>query len=211
MKPTHWRNTLIIMALYCAGDAAAVAGDFSFGGFFSRDDEVKLFDVSVGAASTVTLRTLSFGGGTNRANIPIPAGGFPPILSLFDSGGNLIAQDRNASSADCGQRPVDPASKYCWDAYLSMPLGAGNYVLALTEDANAASGLTLAEGFSQAGLRDFTGPLFVGVEGAFYMANLTHRSNRWAVDITGVNGAAPRSSDYAVLKHSAWKRALKAH
>ncbi len=52
------------------------AADFSFRGNFSTDDEVHLFNFSVGATSTVTLKTLSYAGGTQADGTVISAGGF---------------------------------------------------------------------------------------------------------------------------------------
>ena len=55
---------------------AASAGTIVFSGNFAADDDVQLFQYSVGNLAMVTVSTTSFTGG-----------GFSPILSLFDSTG----------------------------------------------------------------------------------------------------------------------------
>lgn len=82
--------THIVAAALAVGCANASAVDFSFSGMFTGDDDVQLFDFSVGMASLVTFRTLSYAGGTNAAGTVIARGGFDPILALFDSRGFLI-------------------------------------------------------------------------------------------------------------------------
>src|SRR5262245_35968039 len=71
----------------------AKADNFSFTGSFAVDNDVQLFNFSVMAPSNVTLRTWSYAGGTNAAGQLIAAGGFDPILALFDSSGALIDQN----------------------------------------------------------------------------------------------------------------------
>jgi hypothetical protein len=41
------------------------------------------FTVSGGGASTITIQTFGFGGGTNAAGMAIPAGGFDSLAALF--------------------------------------------------------------------------------------------------------------------------------
>ncbi len=73
-----------------ATGALAAPQDFSFRGTFGADDEVALFDFTANGASTVTLRTYSYAGGTQADGTPIAAGGFDPILTHFDGTGLLI-------------------------------------------------------------------------------------------------------------------------
>jgi hypothetical protein len=62
-------------------------------GSFTNDNDVQLFNFSVGMTSNVTLRTYSYAGGTNAAGTVISRGGFDPILALFSSAGALIGQN----------------------------------------------------------------------------------------------------------------------
>ena len=71
------------------GGSGSNAADFSFTGNFNLDNDVQLFNFSVGAPSTVTLRTWSYAGGINAAGQTIARGGFDPIQAVFNSTGTL--------------------------------------------------------------------------------------------------------------------------
>ena len=58
------------------GSHPANADNFSFTGSFTNDSNVQLFNFSVAATSSITLRTFSYAGGTNSAGTVIPEGGF---------------------------------------------------------------------------------------------------------------------------------------
>lgn len=54
---------VIIGTLFAVHGTSAMADDFSFTGNLSDDDDVQLFEFSVGVTSTVTMRTYSYAGG----------------------------------------------------------------------------------------------------------------------------------------------------
>jgi hypothetical protein len=166
----HLCRAIVSLALLtaCAGAGAA---NFSFTGAFNQDDDVQLFRFAVTGPSftTVTLQTLSYDGGLNAAGALIPAGGFDPVISLFDAAGTLLDDNDDGSFGP--------------DAFLQLPLGAGDYLAALTESPNRANGPNLADGFVLAGLSNFTGPGFVDVFD-------NQRDSRWALDILNVASAA---------------------
>jgi hypothetical protein len=139
------------------------AATVSYTGTFSDDDQEQAFSFTVGAPGTVTLRTLGYAGGVNGNSTVISAGGFDPILSLFDATGTLIAlNDDNPSAA------VDPVTGNGFDASISALLAAGQYTLVLTETDNLPVGPTLADGFTRTGQGNFTGPEFAGIPGSFW-------------------------------------------
>ena len=83
--------TLALIA-FLAGIASAA--NFSFTGTFSQDDDqLQFFTFTVNAASTVTLRTWSYGGERTPPGKRFLQGGFDPFLSLFNSTGFLIAEN----------------------------------------------------------------------------------------------------------------------
>lgn len=153
---------LLSMALH----QNALADSFSFMGSFDQDNNVQFFDFSVGSPSTVTLQTFSYGGGTNSAGQTLFSGGFDPIVSLFDSAGNLI--DFNDDGV--GAVP-DPSTGTAYDSFLSSSLAAGNYTVALTQYSNFPVGPTLANGFTLGG-------------------SSINRDGTWALDINGATSAA---------------------
>lgn len=176
--------TLVVALLAIPGIAQAT--DFSFTGTFAQDDEVQLFNFSIGALSTVTLRTYSYAGGTNAAGTLFSAGGFDPILALFNSSGALIGENDDGISV-----PTDPATDDAFDTLLVVPsLAAGDYTASVAQFDNFATGPNLSDGFDRQGQGNFTGPVFGGGgPGSFIQIGGNQRTNFWAFDILNVNAA----------------------
>jgi hypothetical protein len=200
------KSTLKTLALVVAGITLCVPsrGSLSYTGNFAQDDNQSVFDFTLASATPVTLRTWSFAGGTNANGMAISPGGFAPVLSLFDAGGeqDLLALDHDGGPGSCGPRAVDIVSGFCWDAYLNLSLVAGSYILVLTEDDNTPNGPTLADGFLRDGQGNFTAGLFGGAPGsAFILADGSQRTNMWAVDLIGVDSqaSAPEPGTTAML------------
>ena len=164
------------------------AADFSFRGNFSTDDEVQLFNFSVGATSTVTLKTLSYAGGTQADGTVISAGGFDPILALFDGSGNFI--DGN----DDGFFPnveIDPVTGVEYDTFLQAPLDPGNYTVAISQFDNffvGGLGDNISLGFDLEGDSTFTST-FGCSNGQFCDFTSDNRTNEWAFDVLNVETA----------------------
>jgi len=177
-------------ALVLVGLAAssARADNFSFQGNFTQDDNVQLFNFSVGATSDVTLQTLSYAGGVNAAGQTIARGGFDPILALFDSTGAQVGQNDDGG----GSVPADSVTGSHFDTFLHLTtLAAGNYTVSVQEFDNFANGPNLSNGFSRSGQGNFTTAAF-GPDGAttpFWDVNTNQRDGHWAFDILGVNSA----------------------
>jgi len=137
----------------------------SYSGDFTQDDDQRLVNFTILAPATVTLQSWSYGGGVDPLANVISAGGFGPVLSIFDSTGNLVGFDRGGTVGglppnDCGTggRTVDAVSGFCLDAYLEIPLASvGEYTVVLTQQDNTPNGPTLADGFAFDGAGNFTG------------------------------------------------------
>lgn len=164
------------IAAFCIGGAAlaspvAMAANFSFtsgqSGTSFTDDSQARFTFNVQESSAVTLRTWSYAGGVNAAGQTIPPGGFDPVVSVFGSDGELIADN------DDGSPNVDPVSGLSYDALLTLSLSPEQYSAVLTEYAN----------FSEGTIDDFTG------SGSNEIAD-GERTGSWALDILGVNSAS---------------------
>jgi hypothetical protein len=169
--------------------STAEAGNFSFQGIFSTDDQVQLFNFTIGSTETVTFQTWGYGGGTNAADQLIAAGGFESLLTWFGSDGSYL---NNSSSCGAGNSYQDA----CLDAYGQMSLGAGAYTLALTQEGNTANcegGFPgdLACGFSEEGQGDYT-PITTDNPDctAFCGTFGTQEDGNWAVDILNVDSAS---------------------
>jgi hypothetical protein len=125
---------------------------WSAAGTLAQDDEVRLFALHLPGPAHVTLRTLSYAGGTDVLGTAVPRGGFDPVLALFDAAGMLLAQDDDGG-ADV---PADALTGATFDSFLHLVLPAGDYTLALGQFDNLARGPSLADGFERSGQGSFT-------------------------------------------------------
>jgi len=163
-----------------AAGLSAAAADFSFRGTLLNDDERSHFTFTMAQEGRVTVRSLSYGGGTNAEGTAVSAGGFDPSVSIFDQSGLLVASNQDGG---CENVASDPSSQACWDAFLDTSLPAGTYQVVLTQSDNLARGPFLENGFAYDGAGNFTGAL-----GFIDMLN-NQRRNAYAMDIRGVNSA----------------------
>jgi hypothetical protein len=161
------------------------AATISYTGAFLEDDQAHAFSFTVAAPGTAVFRTLGYAGGVNGEGTTIVAGGFDPILSLFDSTGDLIGLNGDDPGA-----VIDPLTGNGFDSLISTFLTVGDYTLILTENDNLPIGPSLSDGFTRTGQGNFTGPQFAGVSGAFWDATPSQRNGNWAVDLEGITASA---------------------
>ena len=147
----RWIAVALMLALAPAG-AGAVPMAWSFAGTLAGDDEVQLFALHLPGPALVTLRTLSYAGGTDTLGAVAPRGGFDPILALFDTAGMLMGQNDDGG-ADV---PADALTGATFDAFLVLVLAGGDYTLAVAQFDNMARGPSLADGFERTGQAGFT-------------------------------------------------------
>lgn len=127
------------------------------------------------APDTITFRTWGFGGGTNAAGQVVAAGGFDPLITLFngpaatatihmDGSGNPLADADNLINTPwtyVGNCPAAGtvaigANHDCGDDDMQVALSAGTYTLVLT-DANYQPGAIYDGGALSEPFVDFTG------------------------------------------------------
>ena len=181
-RSTFFFAMLIGAWLVSGFGSQAQAASFSFTGSFQNDNDVQLFNFSVGATSLVTLLTLSYAGGTNAAGTVIPRGGFDPILALFDASGTQINQNDDGGS----NVPADPVTGSHFDTFLQSTLDPGNYIVSVMQYNNFATG-ALANGFTESGAGNETFTSGFGCSnGKFCDVNADNRTNQWAFDILNV-------------------------
>ena len=194
-----------ILHLFCAAALAAAslhAATFSFQGSFTSDDQIQLFDFTISSNTTVTLKGLGYGGGTNSVNAVIPPGGFDTLLTLFQSDGTQVG----SFDDDPGCAHTNLNHGACLDSYFSGPLQFGSYTLALTESGNVSLG-NLSDGFLQQGQGNFTANnCSPSSPQGFCDAFGNENNGNWALDIIAVDSAAqvpgvpePGSLSLAVL------------
>ena len=182
MKLTAIASIFALSLVSGVASADVTPANFSFSGTFAHDNDVQLFNFTVGAASLVELRSWSYAGGTNAAGTLIARGGFDPILALFDASGALIGEQDDAG---CGANRVaaDAVTGACWDTRFAVNLAAGTYTASVQQFNNFARG-TLAQGFA------FDGVQHQNFRNGFVDANSNRRTNAWAFDILNVGSAS---------------------
>jgi hypothetical protein len=175
--------------------ATAAQAAISLHGTFVADDDMFTTGFSLSSPTAITVRTWSFGGGTDADGKLIAAGGFSPVVSIFDSLGNLLAfDDGGVAPAGCGARAIDPATGFCLDAYITGLFAADTYTVVLTEWDNTPNGPTLADGFVEQGNGNFTGGPFLLNAGPGYQ-----RTANWELDIPGTAAVAAPEPSYALV------------
>lgn len=188
----------LVVALFTG---TASAGTVSFTGTFSADDQLEIFLFTAPSASFFA-ETWSYAGGVNSAGETVPAGGFDPVLSLFDASGGLTASSPLvAENDDNPAASVDPTTGNAFDSLLSISTlnPGGTYALVLSEYDNLPYGPTYGAGFSQSGQGNFTAAEF-GCGGTAPFCDVTpaQRTGGWAVDISGVSSAVDASASGGV-------------
>jgi hypothetical protein len=193
----------------CLSAGTAAASNLSFTGTFTTDDQLEIF-LFTAPTPSFTAVTWSYAGGTNAASEVIPAGGFDPVLSLFDATGGLVSSSPLiATNDDNPAAPIDPSTGFALDSLLSIGslLPGDTYALVLSEYDNLPYGPTYGNGFTQSGNGNFTAGEF-GCSGSapFCDLGMDQRDGNWAVDIDGVataqdigGGAVPEPGSLVLL------------
>jgi hypothetical protein len=158
----------------------AQAADFDFSGTFENDNDVLLFNFTLDTDSSITLFSSSW------AN-----GGFDPILSLFDSAGNLIDQQDDGGYAGSTFSNGVSYDHGTWDFYYTPFLASDSYLASITQFSNFTNGYTLSDGFfyDGAGNENFTG-VFGCSQGQFCGVGGDDRTNVWELHVLDVKQAS---------------------
>lgn len=110
--------------------------DFDFIGTFTKDNDVVGLSFTVGAPSTVTVFSSSW-----------VSGGFDPILAIWDSSGNQMAQQDDGHNV--GSTPSNGIfyNHGTWDSYYQVNLAAGTYLATIAQYNNFSVNTILSNGF----------------------------------------------------------------
>ena len=146
----------LVFALGVSLVPQARADDFSTSGTFLADNSVAEINFTNSMTQTYTFTTTS-----------VAAGGFLPVLTLFDASGNGLATTTTFADTD---------------VTFSDTLDAGNYTLAVTEFPNGSNG-TLASGFEFGTDPTITGDSY-SMPGLMFIDDLTgaQRTDAYAVN-----------------------------
>jgi len=173
---------VLLLALF-ATVIPAQALDFDFSGTFTYDNDIGLATFTVGSTSTVKIFTSSW-----------QAGGFDPILTLWNSSGNFVhEQDDSMYGAGIAASNSVTYSYGAWDSFFSYTLAAGTYTVSIAQYNNYAAGTNLSNGFQEDGNPNFTfdygwgaQPYFNGIQNDF-----DARTGNWALHVINVQPEIP--------------------
>jgi hypothetical protein len=190
----------LFLLLACAvafAPASLQAASITLTGTFAQDDTVQVFDVVVATGGTVDFRSYGYGGGSTATGQTVAAGGFDTVLTLFSSTGAFLTENDDGTDV-----APDPLTEQAFDARITTNLLPGQYILALTQYDNFATGATLNDGFDETGYSNFTAdPSFTAgppcPSGLFRDSSNTAgqcRNGNWTVDFVNVASVAPRSA-----------------
>ena len=178
----------LLLALFYSTTGLARPLDFSFTGVFDRDDNVRMFNFVTDGLAPVTMRTFGYAGGVQADANNVVAGGFDPVVWLFDAAGtNLDFDDDGTAVPGSCAVGIDPVTGAESDSCLVSALAAGSYIVALTQFDNVPIG-NLGAGFSEYGNPAYTGAFGCGNE-QFCDVGTENRTGNWALDIQGVLSA----------------------
>ena len=168
-----------------------LAADFDFSGNFTKDNDVVRLNFSVGSDSTITIFSSSWqypygdpGYDTSR--------GFDPILAIWTSAGDLVAQQDDGHVIGSTLSNSVPYYHGNWDSYFDVALTAGDYIATIGEYDNFAVDSLLADGFRYDAVPDFTFTNGYGAQPDFNGVGpegLDARTSNWQFHILNVNSA----------------------
>ncbi len=205
MTPSSYRPGALLGAALLLASASMVstahAGTQSVDGLLGQDDSLFVRQFDLVQNDVLSVATFSYGG-LQSPGRNIPAGGFAPVLALFQDGVGLLQLARGTDNlcGNPGSGAADPVSGFCWDAHFTLAgVNAGHYTLVLSQDGNDPLGQRLTEGYSQAGSADYTS-VYNGVPGShFIQVDGAQRSGRFALDISAPNSPAVPEPAAALL------------
>lgn len=157
--------SVVVLASCMTVVTTAFSAEVDFSGNFLHDNDVQRFDFSVGMPGAVTLFSSSWFNG-----------GFDPILAIWDSAGNQIAEQDDGGVVGAQQSNSIFYNVGEFDSFLAINLAAGNYIATLTQYDNFSVSNLLTDGF----LRD-ADPLFTAAfgcsNGSFCEGSLVDSNN----------------------------------
>lgn len=173
--------SLAALLVTAANSGQASTQNFSFTGTFSGDADVYSVDFSFRQTSTVTLISYSYAGGTMADGTAIAAGGFDPILAIWDRAGDLWEENDDGPEL----LPADPVTGYTLDTHMILiKLPGGSYTVTIAQSPNVAAGNNLSQGFTQ------TDPFATAAYGCsnrqFCDITSDNRTSFWAFDMLGL-------------------------
>jgi len=132
------------------------AVDFDFSGTFENDNDVVLLDFVVGADSTITIFSSSWGDDNPATDGYVGGGGFDPILAIWDSTGVIEQEQDDGENVGSTLSNGVPYTHGYWDSFFDVFLTAEDYTASITQYDNFPAGNNLGDGFVHNGNPNYT-------------------------------------------------------
>lgn len=143
----------IIFSLFFCNLSYAL--EFDFSGTFADDDDIVLMNFTVGMDSNITIFSSSWGNGIGPAGY-VEGGGFDPILAIWDSNGDLVAEQDDGGVVGSTLSNGVSYTYGVWDSFFSTFIVAGSYTASIGQYNNFVNGTNLSSGFVHDGDPTFT-------------------------------------------------------
>jgi len=176
--------------LLFGSSAYAIPADFDFSGAFSADNDIVLLDFSVGVDSNITIFSSSWGDDLGTGDGYVADAGFDPILAIWDSFGNQVAEQDDGSIEGTTASNGTDYTHGVWDSFFDVFLVAGDYTASIAQYDNFSVSTSLADGFINDGNANFTTAF--GAESLFngVWSGDDSRTGDWAFHILNVEAAS---------------------
>jgi hypothetical protein len=167
------------------------ASDFDFSGTFTHDNDISLLGFTLDLDSNITIFSSSWGDDNAATDGYVAGGGFDPILAIWDSSGNLVAEQDDGLNVGSTLSNGVSYSHGWWDSYFNVNLVSGDYTASIAQFDNFAAGSNLSDGFVHDGEPNFTTafgsqPLFNG----YWNLGDDPRTGDWEFHILNVQSAS---------------------
>lgn len=140
-----WMKSIGLALAIAAGSVNAAPVDLTFAGTFVKDNDVLKFNFTIDSARSVGVVSSSW-----------VAGGFDPILTIFDSTGTKVAFQDDGGATGSINVNGSSYSYGTWDSFYNVNLNAGSYYAVITQFDNFANTNQLADGFRWDAVDNFT-------------------------------------------------------
>jgi hypothetical protein len=183
------KRFLACLAMACAKISAGTVSDQ---GTLANSTDTFITTVTLAGSQTVTLQTWGFGGGINGNGATIPAGGFDPLVAVFQGTGPGAAFIQGTSDIltnyssfmgcpPAGTLTIGNIAGNCGDVLMALQLTAGAYTILLSDAAYIPNAVFSGTGALGDGFTDLTGGVF---QTCADPANCINPTANWALDIT---------------------------
>jgi hypothetical protein len=200
MRKLFLLSIILAAMLFVCHPAQAL--DFDFSGTFSQDNDVVKLNFTVGADSTITIFSSSWGDpAVNPLDGYVNGLGFDPMLGIWDSSGDLVQFQDDGDVVGYTDSNGVSYGYGVWDSYFDVFLSAGDYTASISQYDNEPNGTNLSDGFFYDGDPTFTQVMNTVPQTYFNgeWADGDFRNGEWEFHILNVESASQAPEPATIL------------